>query len=171
MGRKVATLKIMNSTCINFFSSHKAARHISQKKNIQTCTYINIISVQRCNESFNIQSILLTLPICHTVNNYLGGFWKLNNLFLKTETEIYMFKTRKSEQIRWAVPESSRLLKQLYDEKRMEVLAKQGTPKYSEVLHSSKSTKYCELEHMQSNYFPFYLNTHSKYKICTWDTR
>jgi hypothetical protein len=78
-----------------------------------------------------------------------------------------MFKTRMSEPIQWAVPELSRLLKQLYDENCMEVLAKQVTPKYSEILHSSKSTKYCELEHMQSNYFPFYLNTHSKYKICT----
>jgi len=72
-----------------------------------------------------------------------------------------------SEPIQWAVPELSRLLKQLYDENCREVIAKQVTPKYSEVLHSSKSTKYCELEHMQSNYFPFYLNTHSKYKICT----
>jgi len=76
-----------------------------------------------------------------------------------------------SEPIQWAVTELSRLLKQLYDENCTEVLAKQVTPKYSKALQSSKSTKYCELEHMQSNYFPFYLNTHSKYKICTWDTR
>jgi len=54
-----------------------------------------------------------------------------------------------SEPIQWAVTEVSRLLKQLYDKNCMEVLAKQVTPKYSKVLQSSKSTKYCELERMQ----------------------
>lgn len=38
-----------------------------------------------------------------------------------------------SEPIQWAVPKLSRLLKELYDENCMEVLAKQVTPKYSEV--------------------------------------